>query len=66
MPMTRALGSTSFSDRNRGLGSTPSPMGWRPMCSTPPAMAMSYAPNAMPPATVVTAVIAPAHMRSIA
>ncbi len=25
----------------RGLGSTPSPIGWRPMCSTPPAMAMS-------------------------
>ena len=23
-------------DRNRGFGSTPSPIGWRPMCSTPP------------------------------
>ncbi len=64
--MTSADGSTSFSERNRGFGSTPSPIGWRPMCSTPPAMATSYAPNAMPPATVVTAVIAPAHMRSMA
>ncbi len=35
------------------------------MCSTPPAMATSYAPNAMPDAVVVTAVIAPAHIRSI-
>ncbi len=36
------------------------------MCSTPPAMATSYAPNAMPDATVVTAVMAPAHIRSMA
>ena len=35
------------------------------MCSTPPAMTTSYAPKAMPEAVVVTAVIAPAHMRSI-
>ena len=59
-------GSTSFSATIRGLGSMPSPIGWRPMCSTPPAMATSYAPKAMPDATVVTAVIAPAHIRSIA
>ena len=43
----------------------PSPMGWRPMCSTPPARATSIAPAAMPALTVVTAVMAPAHMRSI-
>ena len=49
----------------RGLGSMPSPIGWRPMCSTPPAMATSNAPNAIAEATVVTAVIAPAHIRSI-
>jgi hypothetical protein len=36
------------------------------MCSTPPAIATSYAPIAMPLATVVTAVIAPAHIRSSA
>ena len=36
------------------------------MCSTPPAIATSYAPKAMPLATDVTAVIAPAHIRSIA
>ena len=65
-PITRADGSTSFSATMRGLGSTPSPIGWRPMCSTPPAMATSYAPMAMPLATVVTAVIAPAHIRSMA
>ena len=40
-PMTSAEGSTSFSLKNRGFGSTPSPIGWRPMCSTPPAMATS-------------------------
>ena len=45
--MTRAEGSTSFSATIRGLGSTPSPIGWRPMCSTPPAMATSIAPNAI-------------------
>ena len=64
--MNRAESSTSFSLTNRGLGSTPSPIGWWPMCSTPPAMAMSLAPNAMLPAAVVAAVIAPAHIRSIA
>jgi hypothetical protein len=32
----------------------------------PPAIATSYAPKATPLATVVTAVIAPAHIRSIA
>jgi hypothetical protein len=36
------------------------------MCSTPPAIATSYAPIAIPLAMVVTAVMAPAHMRSIA
>jgi hypothetical protein len=36
------------------------------MCSTPPAMATSVPPNAMLPATVVAAVSAPAHIRSIA
>lgn len=36
------------------------------MCSTPPAMTTSYAPKAMPAAVVVTAVIAPAHIRSMA
>ncbi len=35
------------------------------MCSTPPAMAMSMAPNAICPAVEVTAVIAPAHIRSM-
>jgi len=40
-PITSADGSTSFSARIRGLGSTPSPIGCRPMCSTPPAMATS-------------------------
>ena len=50
----------------RGFGSTPSPIGCRLMCSTPPATTTSYAPNAMPAAVVVTAVIAPAHIRSIA
>ena len=41
LPITSADGSTSFSARIRGLGSTPSPIGWRPMCSTPPAIATS-------------------------
>ena len=35
------------------------------MCSTPPAMAISYEPNAIADALLVTAVIAPAHIRSI-
>src|SRR2546425_6546425 len=36
------------------------------MCSTPPASTMSHAPSAISPAPVVTAVSAPAHMRSSA
>ena len=36
------------------------------MCSTPPAMAISVAPNEMLPAAVVAAVSAPAHIRSMA
>jgi hypothetical protein len=36
------------------------------MCSTPPAIATSWAPTAIPAAMVVTAVIAPAHIRSMA
>ena len=64
--MNSADSSTMCSETNRGLGSTPSPIGWRPMCSTPPAIAMSAAPSATVPATVVTAVIAPAHIRSMA
>ncbi len=36
------------------------------MCSTPPAITTSYWPKPMPDAVVVTAVIAPAHMRSMA
>ena len=36
------------------------------MCSTPPAIAVSVAPKAIDPAAVVTAVIAPAHIRSMA
>ncbi|MNW56637.1 hypothetical protein D3C74_343650 [compost metagenome] len=65
-PMTRAVESTSFSATKRGLGSAPSPMGWWPMCSRPPASVTSWAPIAMADAVVVTAVMAPAHMRSIA
>ena len=52
LPMTRADGSTIRSETMRGLGSTPSPIGWRPMCSTPPAMATSMAPNAIERAVV--------------
>ena len=66
MPMNSADSSTSCSAMNRGFGSTASPIGCRPMCSTPPAIATSAAPSATSPATVVTAVIAPAHIRSIA
>jgi hypothetical protein len=40
-PITSADGSTSFSAMMRGFGSTPSPIGCRPMCSTPPAIATS-------------------------
>ena len=62
--MTSADSSTIRSPMIRGFGSMPSPMGWRPMCSTPPAMATSTAPKPIEEATFVTAVIAPAHMRS--
>ena len=65
-PITSADGSTSRSEMNRGFGSTPEPIGWWPMCSTPPAIAVSVAPSAIDPAAVVTAVIAPAHIRSMA
>lgn len=41
MPMNIADSSTSFSETNRGFGSTPSPIGCRPMCSTPPATTTS-------------------------
>ena len=40
-PITSAESSTIFSLTNRGFGSTPSPIGWWPMCSTPPAIATS-------------------------
>ncbi len=63
--MTRADSSTIRSATIRGLGSTPSPIGCRPMCSTPPAMATSIAPTPIEEATFVTAVIAPAHIRSM-
>src|SRR5438105_5911352 len=36
------------------------------MCSTPPARTMSHAPSAISPAPAVTAVSAPAHIRSTA
>ncbi len=36
------------------------------MCSTPPAITTSYWPKPMPDAVVVTDVMAPAHMRSMA
>ena len=52
------------SARKRGFGSMPSPMGCRDMFSTPPARATSYAPAMMAELRVVTAVMAPAHMRS--
>ncbi len=64
MPMFRALGSTSFSEMNRGLGSAPCAMGWCPMCSTPPAMIRSAAPMAISEAPKQVAVMPPAHMRS--
>ena len=64
--MTAALSSISRSETKRGLKSTSSPMGWWPMCSTPPAMARSQAPIAISPAAAVVAVSAPAHIRSTA
>ena len=63
--MTSADSSTIRSATIRGLGSTPSPIGCRPMCSTPPAIATSMAPTPIEEAMVVTAVMAPAHMRSM-
>jgi hypothetical protein len=65
-PIVTALGSTSRSATKRGLKSTSSPIGWWPMCSTPPARTTSAAPSAISPAPAVTAVSAPAHMRSTA
>ena len=65
-PMTRASSPTRRSLRKRGLGSTPEPIGWWPMCSTPPAMATSYMPKPIEPDIIAAAVMAPAHMRSIA
>ncbi len=65
LPITRADSSTTRSEMIRGLGSMPSPIGWRPMCSTPPAMATSIAPTPIDEAMFVTAVIAPAHIRSM-
>src|SRR5438093_9265374 len=64
--MVTADVSTRRSDTKRGLKSTSSPIGWCPMCSTPPASTMSHAPYAISPAPAVTAVSAPAHMRSTA
>ena len=40
-PMINADWSTSCSAMILGFGSMPSPMGWRPICSTPPAMVTS-------------------------
>jgi hypothetical protein len=42
------------------------PIGWWPMCSTPPAMTTSCAPTRIALAAFVMAVSAPAHMRSTA
>ena len=65
-PMFNAIGSTRPSLTKRGLGAEPDPIGWCPMCSTPPASAMSYIPVPIAPAIMVTLVMAPAHIRSIA
>lgn len=65
-PMLSAPGSTIFSATKRGFGSAFAPMGWWPMCSTPPARAKSYMPTPIEAPIVVTLVIAPAHMRSTA
>src|SRR5438105_10175113 len=65
-PIVTDDGSTSRSATKRGLKSTSSPIGWWPMCSTPPASTTSAAPIAISPAPAVTAVSAPAHMRSTA
>ena len=65
-PIEAADSSINRSETKRGLKSTSSPIGWWPMCSMPPASAMSAAPSAISPAAAVTAVSAPAHMRSTA
>ncbi len=65
-PMVTAEVSTSRSATKRGLKSTSSPIGWWPMCSIPPANTTSAAPIAISPAPAVTAVKAPAHIRSTA
>ena len=65
-PITAADSSTIRSETNRGLKSTSSPIGWWPMCSTPPTRTTSAAPIAISPAPLVVAVSAPAHMRSTA
>ena len=65
-PIVAALWSMSRSATKRGLKSTSAPIGWWPMCSTPPAITTSAAPIAISPAPAVTAVSAPAHMRSTA
>ncbi len=65
-PITAADSSMSRSETKRGLKSTSSPIGWWPMCSTPPASATSAAPRAISPAAAVIAVSAPAHIRSTA
>ena len=41
MPLNNYAQIKGFSAMIRGFGSTPSPIGCRPMCSTPPAMATS-------------------------
>src|SRR2546421_422516 len=64
--MVAADGSIKRSARKRGLYSTSSSIGCRPMCSTPPARITSAAPIAISPAPVVIAVNAPAHIRSTA
>ena len=65
-PITAADSSTMRSETKRGLKSTSSPIGWWPMCSTPPTRTTSAAPIAISPAPAVVAVSAPAHMRSTA
>ena len=65
-PIETAESSTSRSATKRGLKSTSAPIGWWPMCSTPPAITTSAAPIAISPAPEVTAVSAPAHIRSSA
>ena len=65
-PITAADSSTIRSATKRGLKSTSAPIGWWPMCSTPPTSTTSAAPIAISPAPAVVAVSAPAHIRSTA